>query len=94
MLQCGEDVVATRHGEQLVLSHPRSRFQLEMSIPSQRIEIAVGEESETRIRGIGGVGFMQKVAISTIECHLPTGQPVRWTIRAVCRPVAHSLKVT
>jgi hypothetical protein len=83
MLQCGEDVVATRHGARLVLSHPRSRFQLELSIPSERIDIAVGEESETRIRGISGLGFMQRVAISTIECHVPTGQPVRWTMRAV-----------
>lgn len=82
MLQCGEDVVATRHGARLVLSHPRSRFQLELSIPSERIEIAVGEESETRIRGVSGVGFMQKVAITSIECHVPTGQPIRWTIHA------------
>jgi hypothetical protein len=94
MLQCGDDVVATRYGARLILSHPRSRFQLELSLPSERIEIAVGEESEARIRGISGLGFMQKVAISTIECHVPTGQPVRWTIRAVYRPVAHSLKVS
>ena len=94
MLQCGENVVVARDGARLVLSHPRSRFQLELSLPSERIEIAVGEESETRIRGISGLGFMQKVAISTIECHMPKCQPIRWTIRAVCRPVSHSLKGT
>ena len=88
MLQCGENVVVARDGTRLILSHPRSRFQLELSLPSERIEIAVGEESETRIRGISGLGFMQKVAISTIECHVPTGQPVRWTMRAVYRDVA------
>ena len=94
MLQCGENVVVARDGTRLILSHPRSRFQLELSLPSERIEIAVGEESETRIRGISGLGFMQKVAISTIECHVPTGQPVRWTMRAVYRPVARLLKGT
>lgn len=83
MLHCREGVVATREGARVVLTHPWSRHALELRMPSDRISVAVGEESETRIRGVAGRGFLQKSAIATIECVVPVGEPLRWSIHAV-----------
>ena len=84
MLHCGAGVVARQSGAEVVLSHPRSRFSLAVSLPSEQIEITTGEESPARIRGISGTTFRQKIAISTIACRVPIGQPLHWTIRAAC----------
>lgn len=82
MLQCGDGVTATRNGAVVTLSNPRSRFHLAVAMPTDRIDLAVGQESGPRIRGISGTSFLQKVPICTIECRVPKNQPLRWTIRA------------
>lgn len=87
MFHCGEQVQAMLDGQDLLLSHPDSRFQLALRLPSDRCQISFDESEGNTIRGITGLGFMQHTAINTISCHLPFNAPLHWSLRAAQKPV-------
>lgn len=87
MFHCGEQVQAMLDGQDLLLSHPDSRFQLALRLPSDQCQISFDESEGNTIRGITGLGFMQHTAINTISCRLPFNTPLHWSLRASQKPI-------
>jgi hypothetical protein len=82
MLHCGEKVQAELNGQELVLSHPDSRFKLAIRLPSDQCQLYHGVSEGSKIRGVTGLGFMQYVAINTVECRVPFNKPLPWHLLA------------
>jgi len=80
MLHCGEQVKAVLDGKYVLLSHPDSKYQLSISLPSDQCQIYYGVSEGKIIRGITGLGFMQHTAINTVECRVPFNEPLNWRI--------------
>lgn len=82
MLHCGEHVEATLNGRALCLTHPDSRYQLLVQLPSDAAAIYRGCDDGPKIRGITGRGFMESGPVCTIECAVPFNQQIPWHIVA------------
>lgn len=80
MLHCGEQVQAVLDGQDLLLSHPDSRFQLAIRLPSDQCQIFYDVSEGNRIRGVTGLGFMQHTAINTVECRVPFNKDLKWSL--------------
>jgi len=82
MLHCGEGVEVSRSGRVLTLTHPDSRYQLNILMPRDEIAIVKGMAQGDRIRGVSGTAFMQRSDIHTIEALVPCNVPLRWALAA------------
>lgn len=82
MFHCGEGVEVAQAGSVLKLTHPDSQYQLEIALPSNQITIERGVTVGERIRGVSGTAFMQTSEINTIECLIPCGLSIQWTLIA------------
>lgn len=83
MLHCGEQVGAELNGENLILSHPDSKYCLSIRLPSDNCRVLRGITEGDQIGGVTGHGFMQSTAINTVECRVPFGVRLDWKILAV-----------
>ena len=82
MFHCGEKVHVILHGQDIILSHPDSRFQLMLRLPTDQCHISFNEGEVAPIRGITGIGFMQHTAINTVTCKVPFNEFLPWSLRA------------
>lgn len=80
MLHCGEQVKVVLDGQNILLSHPDSRFQLAIRLPSAQCQIMYGVSEGNKIRGVTGLGFMEHTAINTVECRVPFNEPLNWHV--------------
>ena len=80
MLHCGEQVEATLAGHELLLTHPDSKYQFAVHLPSNQCQIHRGASEGERISGISGLGFMKHTAINTVECRVPFNVGLNWKI--------------
>ena len=82
MLHCGENVHVVLQGQDLILSHPDSKYQLSLRLPTDQCRISFNEGEVAPIRGITGVGFMQHTAINTVTCKVSFNEFLPWSLRA------------
>jgi Heparinase II/III-like protein/Heparinase II/III N-terminus len=82
LLHCGDGVEARLQGNHLQLTHPESKYLVEMSLPNEKCKLHFGEAAESSIRGVTGLGFMQHASIYTLECEVPFETDLPWTLRA------------
>lgn len=80
-LHCGEGIEARLQGKRLQLTHPDSKYLVEMSLPNDKCKLHYGEVAETIIRGVTGLGFMEHTSIYTVECDVPFETDLPWTLR-------------
>lgn len=82
LLHCGDGIEATLQGKHLQLTHPDSKYKIEISMPNENSTLHYGEVAGANIRGVTGLGFMQQTSIYTLECvvHFETDLP--WTLKA------------
>lgn len=85
MLHCGEGVEVNQIDNIVRLTHPDSQFELKIELPHTQILINHNHLSTDLIRGISGTGFMQSTGINTIECPIPAGISVEWSLSASAR---------
>lgn len=81
MFHCGIGVHVSCSRDGLVmLSHKDSRYQLIINLAYEKCKIYCGDNSENKLYGITGTGFMQSETITTIEYLLNKEQSCRWNI--------------
>ena len=85
MFHCGDGVDARCEGRSLFLSHPKSAYELHISLPVWQPKLYKGCVEEEKVRGVTGMGFEQLVSINTIECSVPANRPLKWDLRAIRR---------
>jgi hypothetical protein len=81
LLHCGDGIEARLQGNHLQLTHPDSKYEIEISMPNEKCTLYYGEVSETTIRGVTGLGFMQQANIYTLECEVPFETDLPWTLK-------------
>jgi hypothetical protein len=81
LLHCGDGIEATSQGSHLQLTHPDSKYRLEISLPNEKCTLHYGEVAGDYIRGVSGLGFMQQVSIYTLECEVPFETDLLWTLK-------------
>jgi hypothetical protein len=69
-------------GNHLQLTHPDSKYKIEISMPNEKSTLHYGEVTEANIRGVTGLGFMQQANIYTLECEVPFETDLPWTLKA------------
>lgn len=82
MLQCGEGVGARAEGSLLHLTHPHSAFTLRIRLPGADYRLYHGQAEGETIRGVCGLGFLEVIPITTVECRVECGVAVEWEIEA------------
>jgi hypothetical protein len=80
MLHCGDDIQATLKTNNLLLTHPDSNYILELFLPNENCRLYYGEVTESQIRGVTGLGFMQHANIYTVECDAPFETDLSWKL--------------
>ena len=88
LLHCGEGIEAGLQGNHLQLTHPDSKYLVEMSMPNEKCKLHYGNVAGPSIRGVTGLGFMQHTSVYTLECEVPFGTDLPWTLRANTSHVA------
>jgi hypothetical protein len=81
MLHCGEGIEAGLQGNHLQLTHPDSKYLVEMFLPNEKCKLHYGDVTGPSIRGVTGLGFMQHANIYTLECEVPFEADLQWTLR-------------
>lgn len=81
LLHCGDGIEAGLQGNCLQLTHPDSKYLLEIILPNDRCTLHYGEMTGANIRGITGLGFMQQTGIYTLECEVPFETDLPWTLK-------------
>jgi hypothetical protein len=81
LLHCGDDIEAKLQGNHLQLSHPDSKYMIGISMPNEKCTLHYGEMAEGNIRGVTGLGFMQRASIYTLECEVPFETDLQWAIQ-------------
>lgn len=82
MLHCGDGVTATVTQGVVLLRHPASTFELVVHLPTPLVRTYCGELGDGEPRGFTGLGFMEHVPITTVECSVELGAEVRWELLA------------
>ena len=83
-LICGEHVDVAVNDDKVFLSSKNSRYQLEISLPTNKFSVFNGEIGE-EVRGISGLGFLEKSNVNMILCEIPFNEEINWGIRAIMR---------
>ena len=81
LLHCGDGIEAGLQRNHLQLTHPDSKYRLEISMPNEKCTLHYGEVAGDTIRGVTGLGFMQQASIYTLECDVPFVTDLLWTIK-------------
>lgn len=81
LLHCGDGIEARLQGNHLQLTHPDSKYNIEISMPNDKCKLYYGEVGKTTIRGVTGLGFMQHENIYTLECEVPFETDLPWTLK-------------
>lgn len=86
MFHCGEGVTAETVNGGVRLCHPASDLALVISLPAAcRIEVIRGRDTDP-VRGMAGSGFLQSMAIDTVEIIPPPGAArLIWNLEARSR---------
>jgi hypothetical protein len=80
LLHCGDGIDATLQGSELRLTHPDSKYKIEISMPNENSTLHYGVVAGGNIRGVTGLGFMQQASIYTLECEVPFETDLRWAL--------------
>jgi hypothetical protein len=86
MFHCGEGVEAELLADDagVALRHPASHLGLRICLPPGCRTTLIRGHQDHPVRGVAGLGFLQQVAITTIEIALPSGvNELDWTLSAL-----------
>ncbi len=83
-LMCGEFVDVALDDNRALLSSKNSNYQLEITLPTNKVSLYNGE-IENKVRGISGLGFLEKSNVNMILCEIPLNEEIEWNIKAILR---------
>lgn len=83
-LMCGEFVDVIQNDDKVFLSSKNSKYQLEITLPTPKVSLFNGEIGE-KVRGISGLGFLEKSNVNMILCEIPINEEIQWNIKAILR---------
>ena len=82
MFHCGEHVKAEKTSTGVLLSHPGSTYVIELTLPTDLLDITYGNMDSKDLRGLAGHEFMQAATIYTIDIRIGDTRKFEWKMTA------------